>query len=100
MDLFFGLDKPAIKEEGLSLLATVYDDILLQMYEALLKEDGIPYIKKDRGSGGAMRILMGNNTLGTDIFVPDEALDRAKLLVTYEPSDTADEAAADEGEQK
>ena len=31
MDRFFGLDKPALNERGLSLLCTLYDDVSLCM---------------------------------------------------------------------
>ncbi len=81
MDLFFGLDKPTGAADGTSLLATLYDDILVEMYEALLKEEEIPYLKKDRSGGGAIRILTGNNPHGTDIYVPDAYLERAKALL-------------------
>ena len=82
MDLFFGFDKPVLNEEGLSLLCTLYDDLLVDMYESILKEEAIPYIKKDRGGGSAMRIIMGNNPHGTDIYVANGDLARAKALLT------------------
>lgn len=87
MDLFFGFDKPVLNEDGLSLLCTLYDDLLVDMYEALLKEENIPYLKKDRSGGGAIRILMGNNPHGTDIYVPSEYVERARDLLTSEGDD-------------
>ncbi|MBQ9802147.1 MAG: DUF2007 domain-containing protein [Clostridia bacterium] len=91
MDRFFGLDYPALKEEGLSLLATLYDDLLVQMYEALLKEEQIPYLKKDRSGGSAIRILMGNNPHGTDIYVPESFLDRARDLLAVDENAVDDD---------
>lgn len=88
MDLFFGFDKPVLNEEGLSLLCTLYDDLLVDMYEALLKEEKIPYLKKDRSGGGAIRILMGNNPHGTDIYVPSAHIERAKELLTADGDDS------------
>ena len=88
MDLFFGFDKPVLNEDGLSLLCTLYDDLLVDMYEALLKEENIPYLKKDRSGGGAIRILMGNNPHGTDIYVPSEYVERARELLTAEGDDS------------
>lgn len=87
MDLFFGFDKPVLNEDGLSLLCTLYDDLMVDMYEALLKEENIPYLKKDRSGGGAIRILMGNNPHGTDIYVPSEHVERARDLLTSEGDD-------------
>ncbi len=89
MDLFFGLDKPVLDDKGVSLLCTLYDDILVEMYEALLKEEQIPYLKKDRSGGSAIRILMGNNLHGTDIYVPDAYLARARELLTAPAEDVA-----------
>ncbi len=89
MDLFFGFDKPVLHEKGLSLLCTLYDDLLVEMYQALLKEEGIAYLKKDRSGGGAIRILMGNNPHGTDIYVASESLSRARELLALD-ADAAD----------
>ena len=94
MDLFFGFDKPVLNEKGLSLLCTLFDDLLVDMYEALLKEEGIAYLKKDRSGGGAIRILMGNNPHGTDIYVASEELPRAKALLALD-CDAADYANID-----
>lgn len=85
MDHFFGLDKPALSGEGLSHLTTLFDDISVEMYEALLEEAKIPYLKKDRSGGTAIRILTGNNPHGTDIYVPTELLATAKELLAAEP---------------
>ena len=89
MDLFFGLEKPTGAAQGTSLLATLYDDILVEMYEALLKEEQIPYLKKDRSGGSAIRILTGNNPHGTDIYVPDAYLEHAKALLLTPVDDVA-----------
>jgi hypothetical protein len=98
MDLFFGFEKPVLNEDGLSLLATLYDDVLVSMYEALLKEEGIAYLKKDRSGGSAMRILMGNNLQGTDIYVTDEDLARARELFAY--SEAAPDTVPQESEEE
>lgn len=91
MDFLFGFDKPVLNEEGLSLLATLYDDVLTEIYESQLQEAGIPYLKKDRGPGTAMRVIMGNNRFGTDIYVQDERFEEAKELLAERPvEDTED----------
>lgn len=98
MDLLFGFEKPVLNEEGLSLLVTLYDDVLVSMYEALLKEEGIAYLKKDRSGGGAMRILMGNNSQGTDLYVADGDLARAQELFAL--NERENDMSAEEGEDE
>ena len=90
MDLFFGLEKPVLNEEGIALLATLYDDMLVSMYESLLKEEDIKYLKKDRSGGGALRILMGSNLQGTDIYVSEADLERARALFELEATEDAE----------
>lgn len=85
MDRFFGLDTPALQDEGLSLLTTLYDDVLVELFESLLKEENIPYLKKDRSGGTAIRIIMGSNPYGTDIYVADSSLARARALLIQDP---------------
>ena len=100
MDRLFGLEHTTA-DEGLALLATLYDDILLSMYEELLKEENIPYLKKDRGTGGAMRIMMGQSFYGTDIYVPEGELERALELITPADGATFEETEAEEaGEEE
>ena len=76
MDRFFGLDRSA-DINGLSLLASFYDPVSLSIAEELLHDAGIPYMKKERGSGGAVRVIAGFQTFGSDIFVREEDKERA-----------------------
>lgn len=80
MDRLFGLDAPALHDEGISLLATLYDDVSVAMYEDILRDTAIPYLKKDRGAGGAVRIIMGAALSAVDIYVPTARLDEALAL--------------------
>ena len=91
MDRFFSFDKPVLNEEGLSLLRTLYDDVSLEMTEALLREENIPYLKKDRSGGSAMRIILGSNPHGTDLYVQTERLEEALALLTAEYDDSTEE---------
>ena len=78
--LFFGLDQPAGDEE-LSLLRTFHDDVSATMAEEVLRDEGIPFVKKDRGSGGAVRIITGYSMYGTDFLVAPEDLEKACALM-------------------
>ena len=78
--LFFGLDRVA-NEDGLVLLRTFHDDVAVTMAEEVLRDEEIPFIKKDRGTGSAVRIITGYSMYGTDILVAPEDLEKASELM-------------------
>lgn len=49
--------------------------------ETLLKEEGIPVLKRRRGVGGYLKVSAGMSIFGVDIYVPSEELNRAKELL-------------------
>ena len=69
------------------LLTTVYSNEELIAVRSLLDGMGIPYHWADRGAGGVTRIIAGNNTYGTDVFVRPDQLEDAKALLFPELSD-------------
>ncbi len=79
-NLFFGLDHPA-SEEGLELLRTFHDDVSVTMAEAVLRDEGILFVKKDRGTGSAVRLITGYSMYGTDLFVAPDDLEKASALM-------------------
>ena len=96
----FGLDRPVPHDpETTALLTTVYSNEELIAVRSLLDGMGIPYNWADRGAGAVNRIVMGNNTYGTDVFVRPDQLEDAKeeltelseQAVSAEKSDTKDE---------
>ena len=80
MDRLFGLDNPSLKDEGVALLATLFDEVSVAMYEDILRDADIPFLRRDRGAGGAMRIIMGASLSAVDIYVPADRLDEALSL--------------------
>lgn len=80
MDFLFGLDNPHIGKD-LELLTTAHDDVELSILCDILEGEDIPYIKNDRGSGGALRIISGYSMYGTDILVPKDALEHAREVL-------------------
>lgn len=84
MDRLFGLDRPAHADEGLVLVGTYFDNATLSVALSVLNEANIPYLQKERGAGGAMRILAGYNMFGTDVFVREEDAETALDLLTPE----------------
>jgi hypothetical protein len=91
MDSFFGLDAPALQDDdNLTLLTTVYDDILADLYAALLKEENVPFLKKDRSGGGALRMILGTSNQGVDFYVPPSYLEAASNLLFATPEESED----------
>lgn len=87
MDRFFGLDSHALRDDGVALLATLYDEVSAAMYEEILRDADIPYLRKDRGAGGAVRIIMGASLSPVDIYVPADRLAEAEALFAEEESE-------------
>ncbi len=81
MDRFFGLDSSTFKDSELEHLTFVNDKIYLSMVETLLKDNDIPYFTKERGSGGAIKVIMGFSIFGADVFVPKQYFEKASELI-------------------
>ena len=96
MDSFFGFDKVSAHDEGQELLMTVYNPSELVVVESILNDAQIPYLKKDRGAGGSMKIIAGYSVFGTDIFVLSEHLEEAKAI--FENAEFVDEDVSEESD--
>lgn len=93
----FGLDRPVPHNpETTALLTTVYSNEELVAVRSLLDGMGIPYNWADRGAGGVTRIIVGNTSYGTDIFVRPDHLEDAKALLF---PDLSEEELAELSEQ-
>ena len=79
-NLFFGLDKPA-SDENLVLLRTFHDDVSVLMAAEVLRDENVPFVRKDRGSGSAVRLITGYSMYGTDLLVLPEDLEKASALM-------------------
>lgn len=66
----------------LVILRTVNNDYDLNSLKAILDEENIPYIIKDRGIGGYMRVIGGNHLYGTDILVEESVVERAEKILS------------------
>ncbi len=95
MDSFFGFDKVSAHDDNVELLLTVYEPSELLVIESVLKDAGIPYLCRERGSGGLMKIVAGYSVFGTDVFVLKEHIETAKAIFesaefVYDDADTAE----------
>ncbi len=70
-------------KDGISLvkLRSVSDGIVLSMIKAILDDNDIPYIIKDKGAGGYMRIMAGMSSFGADVMIAKRDFDRANSLL-------------------
>lgn len=80
----------AKKEKGSNeintvLLRTTNNNIELNIIKELLEQNEIPYIIKDHGVGGYMRIISGDSIYGTDILVEESIIERAESLINDFP---------------
>jgi len=80
-DKFFGLDNPKRADEGTALLISVYDNVELSMVRSLLEAESIPYLIRERGSGSAVKIVTGLSSFGSDVYVPESALEAATAAI-------------------
>ncbi|MCL2488284.1 MAG: DUF2007 domain-containing protein [Oscillospiraceae bacterium] len=97
----FDVDAPA-------LLCSPADNIEAGMILGLLREHGVPAMKKSRAAGGLLNIYLGASCYGADIYVPSRLLENARALLAAfygngielpaaeEPESTEAEAAAPE----
>lgn len=65
----------------LVLLATTSNRYELDFVTSLLEENNIPYIPRDQGAGGYMKIIGMETAVGTDILVEKSSYDKAKELI-------------------
>jgi hypothetical protein len=81
MDRLFGFDKPS-DQKGLALVATIYNPAELAVIKTVLDDAEIPFLAKDRGSGGMVKVVMGFSVYGTDIFVREQDAEVAMALLS------------------
>ena len=62
-------------------LRSISNEIELAMIKEILEDNKIPYLVKDHGMGGYMRIFAGVSAFGTDVMVKQEDFDQANSLL-------------------
>ena len=98
LDKFFGLDQPKRADEGTALLISVYDNVQLSVVRSLLDAENIPYLVRERGSGSAVKIVMGVSSFGSDVYVPESALQDATAAIAGVLGDEVEFVEDGEGE--
>lgn len=62
-------------------LRSISNEMELGMIKEILEDNRIPYIIKDYGPGGHMRIISGGSLYGTDVMVEEDDFDKANSLL-------------------
>ncbi|WP_313756163.1 DUF2007 domain-containing protein [Tissierella sp.] len=74
-------------EIDLVLLRTTNNNFELGIIKSILDDNNIPYIVKDYGAGGYMRIISGDSPYRTDVLVEKSNYNQAKEIleqITFE----------------
>lgn len=69
-------------------LMKLKDDRELDIIEPLLMSYGIPLLKRYKGAGGYLKIVMGLSTFGVDIYVPTSSLEGARDILNLGQDET------------
>ncbi len=62
------------------MVASVYDNLLSEMYQDILKENSIPFICHQQGAGGYLKVVTGGLGISDNIYVSKENYNKAKEL--------------------
>lgn len=67
------------------VLRTINDRYELDIVENLLEDNKIPYMLKEKGTGGYMKIISGSSLYGTDVLVETSQFEKAKAILDEFP---------------
>lgn len=80
--MFWNREKKKSKDDiELVLLKSTQEQYEFLTIKSILEENEIPYIVRNRGAGGYMRIATGMSFYPTDILVEESSFERAKKLL-------------------
>ena len=98
MNFFKGFGKKEEKEDTQPILAAVIQNtVSSEIYQDMLRENGIPFVCRQQGAGGYIKILTGGLFIADSIYVNKRDLERAKeLFENYIETDESAEFADNE----
>lgn len=70
-----------VEQEGLVKLTNLLNPLESEMLQDLLRQEGIPVLTRDKGSGGYLKIYMGYSMFGEDLYVRQSDYVRAQELI-------------------
>ena len=87
------------EENGPVLAAVIKNPVSSEIFQDMLKENGIPFICRQDGAGGAVKLLLGAGIVPDNIYVSEKNYERAReLYEVYLLNETA-EAGFDTDEE-
>ena len=81
--IFFkwGRKKEAKPDENEPVLAAVIKNpVTSEIFQDILKENGIPFICRQEGAGGSLKLLLGAGVVPDDIYVAAKNYEKARGL--------------------
>lgn len=90
MGLFHRKEEKAA--EGEVLAACLTDPIASEIFQDILRDNGIPFVRRNQGAGGYMKVMFGASAAADFIYVSAADELRAKeLYEAYLGTEVADE---------
>lgn len=62
------------------LAAIIKDPVTSEIFQNILKENGIPFICRQEGAGGSLKLLLGAGVVPDDIYVAAKNYEKARGL--------------------
>ncbi len=62
------------------LAAIIKDPVTSEIFQDILKENGIPFICRQDGAGGSLKLLLGAGVVPDDIYVAAKNYEKARGL--------------------
>lgn len=80
MGFFKRKEKDSAQESSPVLVAVIPNTVNSEIFQDILKENGIPCICRQEGAGGYIKILTGGLLVADSIYVDEKNYDKAKEL--------------------
>lgn len=80
MGFFSKSKKNKIKKNEPMIAAVIENTVDSEIYQDILRENGIPFICRQRGAGGYLKILTGGFLIADNIYVKECDFEKAKGL--------------------
>lgn len=78
---FFKRKKEETKEENEPVVAAIISNpVSSAVFQDMLKENGIPFVCRQQGAGGSVKLLLGGGIVPDYILVSDKNYERAREL--------------------
>ena len=78
---FFKRKKEETKDENEPVVAAIITNpVSSAVFQDMLKENGIPFVCRQQGAGGSVKLLLGGGIVPDYILVSDKNYERAREL--------------------